>query len=206
MSTPTYAGADRGENVWRWQPSGFAWSQWCADIMATRTCERCFSSLQNSGWLKLSHALLLTLLSQSLYVRELCVWLPLRLWGILPFALHALHLCICGRDRGRWNVSGEHNCKESHMTTLKGVDPMNICIISLYSQVSQSAIFAVEKPLAKSVKIVLLKNLVPYGSLWQSNLSPPIWIIVLLHLTPNASPGHSNQQQSYSTKNKTCIF
>ena len=72
--------------------------------MSTRTCERCFPSLQNSGWLKLSCALLLfDLLSQPLYVRELCV----RLRGILLFALHALHFPVCSRLWGKWNVSGD---------------------------------------------------------------------------------------------------
>ena len=40
---------------------------------------------------------------------------------------------------------------------------MNICIISLSSKVSWSAIFAVDYPPAKSAKIVLPKNLVPYN-------------------------------------------
>ena len=100
---------DHGENAWRWQPSGFTWSRWCATIMSTKTCEHCFPSLQNSGWLKLSCALRLALLSQPLYVRELCVQLPLRLQGILLFTLHVFHLRICSRDQGRRNVYGDRS-------------------------------------------------------------------------------------------------
>ena len=61
-------------------------SRWCVAIMSTRTCKRCFPSLQNSRLLKLSHALLFALLSQPLYVRELCVRLPLL---IEVFAVHS---------------------------------------------------------------------------------------------------------------------
>ena len=56
-------------------------------------------------WLKLSCALL----SQHLYIREFCVRLPFRLLGILLFVLHVLHLRVCNRDRGRWNVSGDRS-------------------------------------------------------------------------------------------------
>ena len=83
-------------------------SRWCVAIMSKKMCKRCFPSLQNSGWLKLSHALLLfPLLSQPLYVRELRVRLPRRLRGILLFALHALHLRVCSRGRGRRNISDD---------------------------------------------------------------------------------------------------
>ena len=33
----------------------------------------------------------------------------LRLRGVLLFTLHALHLCVCGRDQGRLIVSDDHS-------------------------------------------------------------------------------------------------
>ena len=162
------------ENVWRWQPSSFGWNRWCAAIMSTRTCERCFPFLQNSRWLKLSHALLLTLLSQRVYVRELCVRQPLRLRAILLFAsptrlwqrlrkTERIWLSLLGGLAAsdlRWlgyNSRGEtwseRTIANKVIQLLRRAYPKNIHIISLSRQVSWSTIFAVEKPPAKSQKL-----------------------------------------------------
>ena len=97
------AGADRGENAWRWQPSGFAGVDGvqlsCLQGHANAAFLLCKIA---NGW---SYPVLCYL--SLLYVCKLCIQLPFRLRGILLFALHVLLLRICSRDRGRRNVSGD---------------------------------------------------------------------------------------------------
>ena len=83
-----------------------------------------------------------------------------------PWGSGSFWSALTGVKQWRRDMFWMHDCQLSHTTAPTGVDPMNIRIISLSRKVSRNAIFAVEKPSAKSAKIVLLENLAPYGIQW----------------------------------------